>query len=213
MAAALSALGDSEVQARFLVRNRLFHAAAQSADQPAAGLHRLDHLRRRRAQRIDQDAALGVTQRLLHQRQRGGVSGARQVRRRFLFAFGPFRHPVLAQQAIRERLVSGRHLSLKPLLQGLRVGLFHPFVALRNDHIDAVTTLAHGAVEPVQFLRQCIRTHPAGAEHPHAAAVADGGNDIAAMGEGEQGVIELQALTEFGIHGSLSPCRNDPDKA
>ncbi|MCY3730450.1 MAG: hypothetical protein OXF98_03845, partial [Rhodospirillaceae bacterium] len=196
VAAPLPALGDHEVEARFLVRHGLLDAAAQGADQPAAALDPVDYLPGRRTQRVDQYPALRVRQRNVDQRQRRGIGGSRQVGLGQGFSLGPFRHAVVAQQAFRELPVPRRHLLPEAPFQRPGFGLLHAFIALGNDHVDAVGIVADPRIDPVEFRRQGFGAHPAGAQHAHAAVVAHRGDDVAAMGEGEDPVVKPESLAQ-----------------
>ena len=80
VAAALVALGDDDVDAGLLVAQRLVGAAAERRHQAARVVDLLDHLRRRRAERVGEQLHLLVLERHLDLRRRRWRASSRAAR-------------------------------------------------------------------------------------------------------------------------------------
>ncbi|MGX1336818.1 hypothetical protein AB7M73_002078 [Bradyrhizobium japonicum] len=58
-------------------------------------------------------------------------------------------------------------------------------------------------VDPFQLAFERVGRVHRGTQHAKAAGTADGGNDVAAMAEGEQRELDAQHVTDRRFHGSL----------
>ena len=77
----------------------------------------------------------------------------------------------------------------------------HPGQLLGDEDVDAVRLPAHRLVDPAQLDVELLRAVDGGAEHAEPAAPGDGGHDVAAMAEGEDGVLDAELVADAGAHG------------
>src|SRR5262249_31392397 len=200
MTAALGALGDHDVDAGLLVLARLLDLAAQGGDQPAGRVDLVDDLPGWRAQRVGDEAHLGVVERAIEERPRGRLGPAEQAE---LVLGRRLRHAVLAQQLVGELEVRLRDRREQHLLQLLGVALADALVLLRDDDVDAVLAIADALVDPGQLALELLRREADRAEHAEAAGPADRDHHVAAVGEGEDGDVDAQAGAQLGLHTDL----------
>ena len=74
-------------------------------------------------------------------------------------------------------------------------------LVLAGDHdVDAVGLVADVLVDPVELDLELLGREADGAEHAEAAGLADGGDDVAAVGEGEDRELDAELVAEGGVH-------------
>ena len=185
-----------------LVADRLVHAPAQRRDQPAALVHLLDHVGRRRAERVRDQPHLRVLERDLDLRRRGGRGPAEQLARAVLGR--QLGHAVVGEQLRGELAVLQRDHRAQVLLELARVHLAHALVLLRDHQIDAVGLVADVLVDPAALDLELLGREADRAEHAEAARLRDRGDHVAAVREGEDRELDAEALAEIGVHGGSS---------
>ena len=82
-----------------------------------------------------------------------------------------------------------------------RVELAHALVLAGDDDVDAVGVSPHVLVEPVELDLELLGGEADGAEDAEAAGVGDGRHHVAAVGEGEDGELDAEAVADVGVHG------------
>src|SRR5581483_11238840 len=68
------------------------------------------------------------------------------------------------------------------------------------EDVDAVRPSAHRLVDPAQLDVELVRGEGGGAEDAEAAGPADGGDHVAAVAEGEDGVLDVEQVADGGAH-------------
>ena len=107
------------------------------------------------------------------------------------------RHAVVDQQLAGEVEVRLRDHVLEHLgeVLGGHVGV-HALVLVGDDDVDAVGVVADVLVDPVELDLELLGAEPDGAEHAEAAGLADGDDDVAAVGEGEDRELDAELVAE-----------------
>ena len=59
-------------------------------------------------------------------------------------------------------------------------------------------------VDPRQLDLELLGIEGDGTEDPDAAGIGDGGDDIAAVGEGEYGELDAESVADLCVHGCIS---------
>ena len=85
----------------------------------------------------------------------------------------------------------------------LRVGAVHVDRLLRHHGVDAVGHAVHVFVDPVELDLELFGTEADRAEHTKPAGLAHCRDDIAAMGEREDRVLDAKKVTQWGTHVAL----------
>ena len=80
----------------------------------------------------------------------------------------------------------------------------HALVLVGDDDVDAVGVVADVLVDPVQLDLELLGREADGAEHAEAAGLADGDDDVAAVGEGEDRELDAELVAEGGVHACSS---------
>ena len=78
---------------------------------------------------------------------------------------------------------------------------------LRHHGVDAVRHPVHVLVDPVQLDLELLGAEADRAEHAEAARLAHRRDDVAAVGEGEDRVLDPEHVTELGAHLTLQDHR------
>ena len=185
---------------------------AERGDEPPRGLHLLDHLVGRRAERVRDETHLVVTQRHLDLGRRGGVGPPEQLAGRGL-ALRKLGYAVLAEDVLGELDVPGGHQRAQVLGELLGIGLAHALVLARDDDVDAVGRVADVLVDPVELDPELLGREANRTEHAEPAGLAHRRGDVAAVREGEDRVLDPELVTEWCAHGDRVPllrCRGRP---
>ena len=74
----------------------------------------------------------------------------------------------------------------------------------RHHDVDAVGPAVHVLVDPVQLELELLGRERERAEHAHAAGVGDRRDHVAAVGEGEDRVLDPEHVGELAVH-ALAP--------
>ena len=200
MAAALAALGDDDVDAGVGVLARLVRRAAQRRDLAALGVDVLDHVGRRRAERVGDQRHLRVPQRDLDLRGRGRLGPAEQLERVVLALRASGTPWSLSSLRAKSRWRLRDHVleHLGELLGGhVRV---HALVLVRDHDVDAVGAVADVLVDPVELDLELLGAEADRAEHAEAAGLAHRDDDVAAVGEGEDRELDAELVADRGAH-------------
>ena len=72
---------------------------------------------------------------------------------------------------------------------------------LGHREVDAVGLAAHVLVDPRQLDLELVGTEGERSQHSVPARPAHLGDDVAAVGEGEQGELDAESVTDLGAHG------------
>ena len=124
-------------------------------------------------------------------------------------AVGPLGHAGIRQQLLGEvDMFLGHHLP-ELLLQLLGAHIAHALVFLRNDDIDAVGLVADVLVDPVEFFLQLLGGKAHRAQHADAAGLAHRHHHVAAVGEGEDRVVDAE-FSHSGLVMVLISCSTTP---
>src|SRR5690606_29419206 len=115
-----------------------------------------------------------------------------------LGALGELRDLVIGEEPVEE----GGDLFADHLLEvDLRViALVAPDVVGRDDDVDAVGLAADVRVDPGKLALELVGGEGERAEHAEAAGVGDGGDDVAAVAEGEDGALDPEHLADGCTH-------------
>ena len=115
---------------------------------------------------------------------------------------GELGHAVVSEELGGEVVVLLGHHGLEVLLQLHRVELAHALVLSRDHDVDAVGVITDVVVDPVQLGGELLGAEAHGSQHPEPPGLADGGHDVPAVGEGEDGELDIQTVTDLGVHGA-----------
>ena len=108
---------------------------------------------------------------------------------------------MLGEDLLDEVAVALRDHRPQVLLELGRVELTHALVLAGDHDVDAVGLVADVLVDPRQLDLELLGGEAHGAEHAEAARLRDRGDDVAAMGEGEDRELDAELLGQFGLHG------------
>ena len=93
-------------------------------------------------------------------------------------------------------------ISRSLLLERAGVEVLALALVLAGDHdVDAVGLVADVVVDPLELDLELLGAEADGAEHAEAAGLADGDDDVAAVGEGEDRELDAESLAKLGLHG------------
>ena len=162
---------------------------------------RVDDVVRRRAERVDEQLDV-VLERDVDVRVAAGRRPAEErlrVRRRRGAG-----HTVLRQRLLDEVAVALGDHRLELLLRGGRGAVGE---VGGHDDVDAVRLAVDVLVDPGQLDLELLGREGERAEDAEAAGLRDGGDDVAAVGEGEDGEFDAELVAEFGFHAG-SPGRS-----
>ena len=81
------------------------------------------------------------------------------------------------------------------------VALLHTGQLLRDEDVNAVGLPADGVVDPPQLDLELLGGERRRPEDPEAPAPGDGGHDVAAVAEGEDGILDAELIADAGAHG------------
>ena len=182
MPAGLRAGDDKDIDTRLGMLDRMLLGAGQRADQRTVGPRAGEHRLRRHAQRID-DQLYRMPERSIHDLRRAGHSQIVAV-----VVTDPLApqirciKPVLGQKIVDILPVLRRHAGFQLGDRDRRVLAVH---LVRDQKVDAVRFSLHLFVDPVELDVESLGRMSRRAEHPHAAGIGDGRDDIAAMAERE----------------------------
>ncbi len=102
---------------------------------------------------------------------------------------------VLGENRFDIRLVLGGDSGFD-VLRG-QIGRIFGVHAVGDDKINAVGFAVDVLVQPVQLDLEALRRVTRGAQHAHAASLADFGDDVTAMAESEQRKFDAEAFTKW----------------
>ncbi len=124
--------------------------AAQRGDQATGVVDRVDHLGRRRAERVGDEAHLRVLEGDLRPAASRWPRSSRAARHRVL-VLGQLGHAVVGEELLGEVAVLLGHHVAQRLGQLLRVHLAHALVLAGDDDVDAVGLVADVLVDPLEL--------------------------------------------------------------
>jgi hypothetical protein len=199
VAAALGALRDDDVDAGGDVLLPLIGAAAERRDEASALVDAVDHLLRRRAERVGDELHLLVSQRDVDLRCRGRLRPAEQLLAARLVA-GQLGHAVVGEDLRAELAMLERDHLLQLGLELRGIHLAHALVLAGDHDVDAVGLVADVLIDPLELDLELLRREADGAEHAEAPRLRDGGDHVAAVGEGEDRELDAEPVAERGLH-------------
>ena len=147
--------------------------------------------------------ALGVLQRHLDLRSRGRLGPAQQLQRIVVAVLDG--NPVVGEDLAREFQVLLRDEGVELLLEHLggQVGRIHALVLVGDDDVHAVRMVADVLVDPVQLDLELLRGEADRAQHAEAAGLADGDDNVPAVGEREDRVLDVRGHRRSGCAWQL----------
>ena len=171
------------------------HSAATR--RPASWIS-LDDLRRRRAEGVGDQAHLVVAERLVDERP--AVASVQPSRAGASSSSGSSGTPWSASRTslTNVAVLLGDHRGQLGL-ELVGVDLAHALVLAGDDDVDAVG-LVGVLVDPVELDGELLGGEADGAEHAEAAGVGHGGDDVAAVGEGEDRELDAELVADLGAH-------------
>ena len=96
---------------------------------------------------------------------------------------------------------------LEPLLQLPGVHLPDSLVLLGNHGVDPIGLVAYVLVDPVELHGELLGGEPDRAQHTKPTGLADLDDDVATVGEGEDGDLDAEPLADLRSHGFSLPLR------
>ncbi len=98
---------------------------------------------------------------------------------------------------------------------GVEAAVVGTDVLLRDQQVDAEGPALGLGGDPVEVDLELAGAVGDGAEHPHAPGVGDGGDDVAAVAEGQDRELDAESLGDGGAHrvtvgGTRAGCRPQP---
>ena len=199
MAAGLGALRDEHVDAALEVALRVPRAPAERADEHALRVRGLDRVLGRRPERVDEHRDR-VAQRRLDLRRTFELDAETGRLHDAFDAFGQRRHVVLGEHLLDEVAVLGRDHALERAEVEL---LALADELLRHREVDAVRLAVDVLVDPRELDLELVGAERERAEHAVAAGLADRGDDVAAVREGEERELDAEPVTDRGLHDFL----------
>ena len=204
VAAGFVSLGDDDVHSSSLVALGVHRPARQGANQLAGILGRIDHVLRRRAQRVGHESA-PVGQRDLQLRagrvgrERRHVAETPEGRERVrAIVVGQWRYVVAGQDLVHEVGVRGRNELADVVERESAVGTTGE--AGRDDHVHAVGLVADLGLDPFQVDLEALRRVGHRSQHSHATGFGHRGHYVAAVAEGDNGELDAQHFGDPGPH-------------
>ena len=79
----------------------------------------------------------------------------------------------------------------------------HALVLVGDHDVDAVGVVADVLVDPVQLDLELLGREADGAEHAEATGLADGDDDVTAVGEGEDRELDAETSRKSSFHTKL----------
>ena len=203
VAATLATLGDDDVDAGVGVLAGLVRRTAQRRDLAAFGVDVLDHVGRRRAERVRDQHHLRV-------RAARSRPAASRWLRSSPSSFSELSSPSgvgtpwsFSSFRAKSRWACGHHVleHLREVLGGqVRV---HALVLVRDHDVDAVGQVADVLVDPVELDLELLGAEAHRAEHAEPAGLAHRDDDVTAVGEGEDRELDAELVADRGAHGRL----------
>jgi hypothetical protein len=126
---------------------------------------------------------------------------SRGLHRRALEVLGHRRDVVLVEEVLDELPVLDGDHRLEAREARLRAPAL-PDVLRRHDDVDAVRTAVDVLVDPVELDLELVGRVRQRAEHAQAPRLADRGDDVATVREGEDRELDPERLTDRCAHGS-----------
>ena len=141
-----------------------------------------------------------MLERDLDLRGRGGL-GPPQELKRILFVLGQW-NTVVEKDLAAEVQGFGRDHRLQHRREflGGQVGV-HALVLVGDHDVDAIGMVTDVLIDPVEFDLQLFRRESDRTQHPESAGLAHGDHDVAAVGEREDGELDAEIVTDWGVHG------------
>ena len=202
--AGLAALGDDHVDAGVDVALGVLGGARQRADRAAFLLDAFDHVRRRRAEGVDEQHRFARQRDLELRVGAAGREGCCLAAADQTATTGVGRQlgdAVAVEDVVDELTVAGGDHVLQrrhrePALVGAGVLGGH-------DQVDAVRAIADLGLDPVEVDLELAITVAGGAEHAHAACLRHGDDHVAAVGEGEDRQVDAEHVGDRGLHARI----------
>ena len=110
------------------------------------------------------------------------------------------RHPGVGKHLVGELPMLLRDRREQHLLELDGIHLAHALVLAGDHDVDAVRLVAHVLVDPLELDLELLGREADGAQDAEPAAARDGGDDVAAMGERENGELDAELVAERGVH-------------
>ena len=205
MAAALGALGDDDVDAGIAVAAGLPGRPAQGRERAPAVLDLGDDVGGWGAEGVGDQAHAVVPQGHLDLGSGGGTGPPQQLAARLL-ALGQLGYAVVGKELAGEVDVALGHHG--PQLLGQLLGVLLDALALvlaGDDDVDAVRVLADVLIDPVELDGELFGREADGPEHAEPTRLADSGDHVAAVGEGEDRELDAELVAHGGSHGPILP--------
>ena len=178
-------------------------------DQPALGLGPVDHVRRRRSERVhhqggpalegDVELRAGPLGREDHPGAGVAHGAATRGRLAVAVAVGQLRDVVTAEDVGDERDVLGRDEATHGLDR--QAALVGALVASGHDQVDAVRAVADLGLDPVEVDLELLGAVRSGAQHAHPPGLGDRGHDVTAVAERQDRHVDAEHLGDGGAHG------------
>ncbi len=203
MPTGLSALGDDDVHTRVRVLAGLGRRATQRSHLTTGLVDVLDHVGRWSAERVRDERDLRMLQCHLDLRGRGGLGPAKQLQRVLIAVVD--RDPVVGENLAGEVQVLLRDHRLQRLGEvfGGHVRV-HALVFVRDDDVDAVGVVADVLVDPLELNLELFGGEADRTEHPEAAGLAHGHDDVTTVREREDRELDVEFVADRGVHACSS---------
>ncbi len=202
MATGLVTLGDDDVDPGGDLALGVLALAHEAGDELALGVAAFDHELRRRAEGVGDEPDTGTGQSdveqglgaLVRPRQQAGTAAHHRD-----LVVGDRGDAVALEDAVDEPLVLlGDHLAE---LGGVEAALLDADVLGRHQEVDAVGLAADVLVDPVELDLELLWRERDGAQHAEAPDLRHRGDDVAAVGEGEDGELDAELVADRRTHG------------
>ena len=215
MAASFGALGDDDVDANVYVTLRVLRLASQRADEAAFFFDSLDHVRRWRPERVD-NQRWSMRERDLEQRPRlvgrewhSAIAATASAENAAAGLFGTERGYVVAAQDVVDELDVSSRDKASDVVECVAAGI-GACVLGRHDEVDAVGQIAHFGFDPGEVDFELLGRVSDRTEHTHASGSGDRGDNIAAMCERKDRNVDAKHVGNRCLHRSNLLCGRAP---
>ncbi len=173
---------------------------AERGDHDVALVRGVDDVLGRRPERVHEQRRR-VLERDVDLGARGGVGPAEEVVAAG-HLLGEWRHAVLGEHLLDPVAVLLADHLLELTLEHVGIDTFGQLHLGRHHEVDAVGLAVDVLLDPLQLDLELVGREVEGAEDAHTTRPADGGDDVAAVTEGEDRKFEAQITGELCTHVS-----------
>jgi hypothetical protein len=196
LASRLGALGDDHVDARVAMADGVLGPAGEGGDEHPGGVRPLDERRRGSAERAgDEPDRMGEGD---IEECADGVRCDAQARPRLVGTLGEGWDAVAREDLVDEALLLGRQELADGVLVECVAGVG---LQSREQQIDSVRPAAHLLVDPRKVDVEASRGVGDGTEDPEPASVGHRGDDVPAVAEGDDRVLDAERRGHPCLHG------------